>query len=39
MLKGLEYLKDLEKTGILTGKRIGREMLYLNTKLYDLLSK
>ncbi len=34
-----EYLKDLEKTGILTGKRIGREMLYLNTRLYDLLSK
>ncbi|MBW1822920.1 MAG: Fic family protein [Deltaproteobacteria bacterium] len=34
-----EYLKDLEKTGILTGKKIGREMLYLNTRLYDLLSK
>lgn len=34
-----EYLKDLEKTGILAGKRIGREMLYLNTRLYDLLSK
>ena len=34
-----EYLKNLEKTGILTGKRIGREMLYLNTRLYDLLSK
>ena len=34
-----EYLKNLEKTGILTGKRVDREMLYLNTRLYDLLSK
>jgi Fic family protein len=34
-----EYLKELEKVGILKGLKIGREMLYLNTKLYDLLSR
>jgi len=34
-----EYLKELEKTGILTAQKIGRETLYLNDKLYELLSQ
>jgi len=34
-----EYLKELEKAGILRSKKVGRENLYLNVKLYELLSK
>jgi len=34
-----EYLKELEKIGVLKTQKIGRETLYLNGKLYDLLSK
>jgi len=34
-----DYLKELENTGILKSKRIGKENLYLNVSLYDLLSK
>ncbi len=34
-----EYLKELEKIGILHRKKIGRENLYLNIQLYKLLSK
>lgn len=34
-----EYLKELERTGILKSKKLGKENLYLNVKLYDLLSK
>jgi Fic family protein len=34
-----EYLRELEKVGILRGRKVGRENLYLNVKLYDLLSK
>lgn len=34
-----EYLKELEKIGVLKGQKIGKEMLYLNTKLYSLLSQ
>lgn len=34
-----EYLKELEKAGILRSKKKGREMLYLNVKLFELLSK
>jgi Fic family protein len=34
-----EYLKELEKIGILKPYKIGREILYLNVKLYKLLSK
>jgi Fic family protein len=34
-----EYLKELEKIGILKSQKIGRETLYLNVKLYRLLSK
>ena len=34
-----EYLKELEKIGVLKAQKIGRETLYLNGKLYNLLSK
>ena len=34
-----EYLKELEAVGILKNYKMGREILYLNTKLYKLLSK
>lgn len=33
-----EYLKELESAGFLKSKQVGREVLYLNTRLYDLLS-
>lgn len=33
-----EYLKELEKIKILKAHKSGKEMLYLNLKLYDLLS-
>lgn len=33
-----EYLKELESAGILKSKQVGREVLYLNVRLYDLLS-
>lgn len=32
-----EYLRELEKIGILRGEKIGRSNLYLNIRLYDLL--
>ena len=34
-----EYLKELERTGILKAQKMGRENLYLNVKLYSLLSR
>lgn len=34
-----EYLKELERAGILKSKKLGKENLYLNVKLFDLLSK
>ena len=34
-----EYLKKLEDIGGLNSHKIGRENLYLNTKLYNILSK
>jgi Fic family protein len=34
-----KYLKDLEGAGILETKRIWKEVLYINTKLFDLLRK
>ena len=34
-----DYLKALEDAGILSLHKAGRENLYLNTKLYDLLAK
>lgn len=33
-----EYLRALEKAGIMKSTKLGRETLYLNTGLYDLLS-
>ncbi len=32
-----EYLKELESAGILQSKQAGREKLYLNVRLYELL--
>ncbi|MEW6003488.1 MAG: Fic family protein [Nitrospirota bacterium] len=34
-----EYLKELEKIGILRVKKMGKENIYLNVKLFNLLSK
>ena len=34
-----EYLKELQKIGVLTVERIGRENIYKNIKLYHLLSR
>ncbi|MDD3927394.1 MAG: Fic/DOC family N-terminal domain-containing protein [bacterium] len=34
-----EYLKELERIDILKAYKAGRETLYLNTKLYELLSQ
>ena len=33
------YLRECERAGILRGKKVGREVLYLNVSLYKLLSK
>lgn len=33
-----EYLRGLEEVGVLRSQRVGREVLYLNTRLYDLLA-
>jgi len=34
-----EYLKELETVGILRAKKMGKENLYLNVRLYNLLSR
>ena len=34
-----EYLHQLEKIGILSSKKIGRENLFLNKKLFELFKK
>jgi hypothetical protein len=34
-----EYLKKLEEISVLSMRKIGKENLYLNTKLYELLSE
>lgn len=34
-----EYLKELQEIGILEAQRVNKETLYLNTALYELLSK
>ena len=34
-----EYLKELEGIGVLSPRKVGRENLYLNVKLYELLAK
>ncbi|MEX2457193.1 MAG: Fic/DOC family N-terminal domain-containing protein [Balneolaceae bacterium] len=33
-----EYLRELEDAGLLKSKQVGRENLFLNVRLYDLLS-
>jgi len=33
-----DYLKELENAGFLKSKQVGREVLYLNVRLYNLLS-
>jgi Fic family protein len=33
-----EYLKELEKIGVLKSKKVGTSRLYLNIKLYELLT-
>lgn len=32
-----EYLKEIEKTGLLKSKKVGKEVLYLNLQLFELL--
>jgi len=32
-----EYLKEIEKTGLLKSKKVGKEVLYLNIPLFELL--
>jgi Fic family protein len=34
-----KYLKELEKIGILHSRRVWKETLYINTRLFDLLKK
>lgn len=34
-----EYLRELENIGILKSKQVGRENLFLNTRLYELLTR
>jgi Fic family protein len=34
-----DYLKELERIGVLKGQRVGKENLYLNVELYNLLAK
>jgi Fic family protein len=34
-----DYLKRLERLGVLTVQKVGKENLYLNAKLYEILSK
>jgi Fic family protein len=33
------YLRELEKAGILRSQKSGREVLFLNVKLFQLLSR
>lgn len=34
-----EYLKEIEKAGLLKSKKVGKEVLYLNQPLFELLKK
>jgi Fic family protein len=34
-----KYLKELENIGVLQSRRVWRETLYINTRLFDLLKK
>jgi Fic family protein len=36
---GGRYLAQLEEIGVLKSKKVGRDVLYINKKLYDLLKK
>ena len=33
------YLKELEKAGILRSEKVGKELLFLNVKLFQLLTR
>ncbi|MCX6345444.1 MAG: Fic family protein [Armatimonadetes bacterium] len=33
------YLRELERVGVLRGLKLGKEKIYLNVRLFDLLSK
>jgi Fic family protein len=34
-----DYLKEVEKTGLLKSKKVGKEVLYLNVRLFDKLNR
>jgi predicted transcriptional regulator len=34
-----KYLKNIAHLGILTPQRVGKEMIYINTQLIDILKK
>jgi Fic family protein len=34
-----EYLKELERIGIMASRKVGKENLFLNVRLYELLAK
>jgi hypothetical protein len=34
-----DYLKNLEELEVLSVQKVGRENLYLNTRLFEILSK
>lgn len=34
-----DYLQELEQIGVLKGRKVGKENLYLNVRLYELLAK
>jgi Fic family protein len=34
-----DYLKELEKIGLLKSKKVGKEVLYLNTELFSVITK
>jgi Fic family protein len=34
-----DYLRELENAGIVKSKQVGRENLFLNTRLYELLTE
>jgi len=34
-----DYLQELERIGVLRSRKVGRENLYLNVRLYELLAK
>jgi hypothetical protein len=37
--RGAVYLKELEKAGILRTEKVGKELLFLNVKLFQLLTR